>query len=110
MAGSQVAWWMAATVLTSETRAVLRRKLVAHYGKSVTIIMRADDYWRVVNMFSITVANSICASGMFVHNGETTTTTYACDKVEKICMHKVSVSATRLFRGEVEVHGISNQL
>ena len=35
----------------------------------------ADDYWRVM-MFSITIANSICASCMFVQNGETTTTTY----------------------------------
>ena len=52
-----IAWWMAITILTLETRAVLRRKLVAHHGKSVTTTTRADDYWRVVNMFSLTQFN-----------------------------------------------------
>ena len=40
-------------------------------SRLVTITTRADDYWREVSTFSVTVKNSLCASG----NGETTTTT-----------------------------------
>ena len=56
-------------------------------------------------MFSITVATSLCASGMFVHNGETTT--YVCEKVEPGTLVRISVNgtATRLSLCEVEVHG-----
>lgn len=75
------------------------------YVTSVTVTTRADDYWREVNMFSITVATSLCASGMFVHNGETTT--YVCEKVDQGTHVRITVSgtATRLSLCEVEVHG-----
>ena len=75
------------------------------YVTSVTITTRADDYWREVNMFSITVENSLCASGMFVHDGQTTT--YLCEKVEKGMRVQITVTGTetRLSLCEVEVHG-----
>ncbi|CAB4026169.1 Hypothetical predicted protein, partial [Paramuricea clavata] len=78
------------------------------YVTSVTITTRADDYWREVNKFSITVLNggenSLCASGMFQHDGGTTT--YVCEKVGKGTLVRIAVSGNgQLSLCEVEVHG-----
>jgi hypothetical protein len=78
------------------------------YVTSVTITTRADDYWRELNKFSITVLNgvenSLCASGMFQHDGETTT--YVCEKVGKGTLVRIAVNGNRqLSLCEVEVHG-----
>ncbi|XP_028409028.1 uncharacterized protein LOC114531613 isoform X2 [Dendronephthya gigantea] len=79
------------------------------YVTSVTITTRADDYWLAKNNFSIQVLDAsgtrLCASGLFAHNGESTT--YACENVGKSSVVKIILDGNKkqLSLCEVEVYG-----